>query len=397
LRFAASMTTTAAVGRAIDELIAGIDGQVTPGMVDVAFLFASAHFEEDLLEVVERVGAALPNSVISGCTAEGTIGVEHEVERSPSISLLAASLQDVIVRPFFLSQADLERADTVDAWERLIGVSPESSPAFIAFADPFSVDAHRLLNRLNELFPEAPLIGGMASAGHAPGENRLIAAGEIVREGVVGVSLAGEFRLSTVVSQGCRPIARTFIITRGEHNVIRELSGKPALEQLQTVLAGLSSEDERLARESLFLGRVIDERKQTFTRGDFLIHNLLGADRKTGAIGIGGQARVGATVQFHVRDAQTADEDLHSLLRPHADSGVCGAMLFGCNGRGRRMWPQPSHDIGVLRQIIGPVPVAGFFCGGEFGPVGGRNFIHGYTASIALFRKPPEKAARPEA
>jgi len=143
----------------------------------------------------------------------------------------------------------------------------------------------------------------------------------------------------------------------------------------------------------LFLGRVIDEHKGGFTRGDFLIQNILGFDRKSGAVGIAGHARIGATVQFHVRDAACADEDLRKLLAPQAETDVRGALLFGCNGRGTHMWPEPHHDVTVIREILGEVPLAGFFCGGEFGPVGGRNFIHGYTASIALFREPRDEDA----
>jgi small ligand-binding sensory domain FIST len=204
---------------------------------------------------------------------------------------------------------------------------------------------------------------------------------------MVGVALSGNLKVETVVSQGCRPIGRPFVITRAERNIIHELGRRPALEQLQNVLTKLPPDDEVLARESLFVGRAIDEYKGRFGRGDFLIHNIIGADRKSGAIGIAGQAKVGATVQFHVRDAQSADEDLRAMLTVHAKSDLRGAMLFGCNGRGTRMWPTPGHDVGVLRQVLGDVPVAGFFCGGEFGPVGGRNFVHGFTASIALFHE----------
>jgi small ligand-binding sensory domain FIST len=195
-----------------------------------------------------------------------------------------------------------------------------------------------------------------------------------------------------VVSQGCRPIGKSFIVTKAEGNIIHELGRKPALEQLHSVLTKLAEPEEQLARESMFLGRAIDEYKERFGRGDFLIHNILGADRKSGAIGIAGQVKVGTTVQFHVRDAQSADEDLRAMLTPHAATEPEGALLFGCNGRGTHMWPEPGHDVNLLRQLLGNVPVAGFFCGGEFGPVGGRNFVHGFTASIALFYPPAPRA-----
>jgi small ligand-binding sensory domain FIST len=200
------------------------------------------------------------------------------------------------------------------------------------------------------------------------------------------VALTGAVTVDTVVSQGCRPIGKPFVITKGARNIVYELGGKAALNQLHEVIVSLSEDDEQLARQSLLLGRVIDEYKDHFTRGDFLIHNIIGADRSNGAMAIAGHARVGATVQFHVRDAASADEDLRSLLAPYVGRDVKGALLFGCNGRGTNMWPKAGHDVGVLQEVLGNVPVAGFFCGGEFGPVSGKNFVHGFTASIALFR-----------
>jgi small ligand-binding sensory domain FIST len=389
MRFASSISDANSADQAVEELLQPIDSRVTPGMVDLVLLFSTAHFEDELPEVVERVGSAFPNSVLMGCTAEGTIGHDRAVERTPSMSLLAASMPDVLIHPFHLVQGQLESAHTQFDWERLVGVAPEGGPAFIAMGDPFRVDIHGFVEKINEVYPAAPLVGGVASAAHAPEQNRLIVNGEVVREGVVGVALTGRLDVQAVVSQGCRPVGKPFVITKGERNVLLELGGRPVLEQLHDVLVGLSEEEKKLANQSLFVGRVIDEYKARFTRGDFLIHNIIGVDRVSGAIGIAGHARVGATVQFHVRDANSADEDLRTMLAPEADSGVCGAMLFGCNGRGTHMWPESGHDVRVLREVLGDIPVAGFFCGGEFGPVGGRNFIHGFTASIALFREPP--------
>jgi len=388
LRFASSITAAPKVGPAIEELLAPLDERVTTGAVDLALLFATPHFDDDLAEVVNRVAGKLPGAVLLGCTAEGTIGVDRELERVPSLSLLAAALPDVQVRPFHLRQEQLEAAKTPLDWERVVGAAPESTPTFVAFGDPFSVDIHAAVEQINEFYPKAPLVGGVASGGRQPRANRLIVNGEVVEEGFVGVSLSGHLEVKTVVSQGCRPIGKPFVITKCDRNIIQELGGRPALEQLQHTLTDLSEEDEQLARQSLFVGRVIDEYKGHFGRGDFLIHNIIGADRKSGAIGMAGLARVGTTVQFHVRDAQSADEDLRAMLSPLAGADVQGAMLFGCNGRGTHMWPKPGHDVGVLRKILGDVPVAGFFCAGEFGPIGGKNFIHGFTASIALFREP---------
>lgn len=388
MRFASSIASNDDPRRAIEELLSPLEERVTPGAVDLVLVFATPHFDDDLPEILEKVQERLPSAVLLGCTAEGTIGVDQELERVPAISLLAASLPDVDVRPFYIRQQDVEAAEQPLAWERMVAVAAESQPTFIAFADPFSVAVHTVIDRINAFYPGAPLIGGIASAARQPRQNRLFLNGELHQEGMVGVALTGQLEVKTVVSQGCRPIGKPFIITKGERNVIFELGGKPALERLQSTISKLPPEDEELARQSLLVGRVIDEFKGQFERGDFLIHNIMGADRKNGSIGIAGLAKVGATVQFHVRDAKSADEDLRAMLAVHAGTQVRGAMLFGCNGRGTHMWETPGHDIGVLREFLGGVPVAGFFCAGEFGPVGGKNFIHGFTASIALFQEP---------
>jgi small ligand-binding sensory domain FIST len=385
MRFASSITTKSKPSDAIEELLAPLDARVTPGDIDLAMLFVTDHYAEAVDLVLDRLTQVVPHALILGCTAEGTIGVDKEVERTASMSLLVASLPDVDIRPFYLQQKQLEASKTAGDWERIVGVSPESKPTFVCLADPFSIAVYDFLDQMNAHYPQCPVVGGIASAGRAPRQNRLILGGAVHQEGMVGAALTGNLRVDTVVSQGCRPIGKSFIVTKAEGNIIHELGRKPALEQLHSVLTKLAEPEEQLARESMFLGRAIDEYKGRFGRGDFLIHNILGADRKSGAIGIAGQVKVGTTVQFHVRDAQSADEDLRAMLAPHAATEPEGALLFGCNGRGTHMWPEPGHDVTVLRELLGNVPVAGFFCGGEFGPVGGRNFVHGFTASIALF------------
>jgi small ligand-binding sensory domain FIST len=194
--------------------------------------------------------------------------------------------------------------------------------------------------------------------------------------------------IETVVSQGCRPFGQPVVVTRSERNVILELAGTPALERLVAQAHGALTEDEVTLLEmgGLQIGRVIDEHRASFGRGDFLLRSVLGADRRNGAIAVGDVMPVGTTVQFHLRDARTADEDLRVLLKGHQADG---ALVFTCNGRGSRLFDEPHHDVRVLTDLLGPVPVAGFFAAGEIGPVGGKNFVHGFTASLALLRDAP--------
>ncbi len=388
--FASAISTSNNATTSVDELIETVGERVSSEQGDLVLYFVTPHFEDELEDIVSRLSEAFPNSTLIGCTAEGTIGANREVERAPSMSMLVANLPGVQIRSFALSQDQLEAASGEASWESLVGVSKENAPVFLACGDPFSIDIQRFVDGLNEAFPGCALFGGIASAAEAPGQNRLIFDDAVLHEGIVGVALTGNLIVQAVVSQGCRPIGKPFVVTKAEDNIIHELGGRPSLTQLQAVYSSLSPDDEALASEALLIGRAIDEYRESFRRGDFLIHNIMGADRKSRAIAIAGPARVGATVQFHVRDAECADEDLRQLLAARtvdsSQAPIAGALLFGCNGRGTRMWSESNHDINVLHQVVGDVPTAGFFCAGEFGPIGGKNFIHAFTASIALFR-----------
>jgi small ligand-binding sensory domain FIST len=234
------------------------------------------------------------------------------------------------------------------------------------------------------------VVGGMASGGMGPGANQLFLGSRALTSGAVAVLIHGAVRIRSIVSQGCRPIGDHYVVTQANRNVIQELGGKPPLAHLQEFFPKLSAADQMRIQQGLFVGRVINEYKDRFERGDFLVRNVIGADPGSGAIGIGDLIRAGQTVQFHVRDAQSADEDLRQLMataRSGRASSPRGALLFTCNGRGTRLFLHPNHDAGVIREYCGDIPTAGFFAQGELGPIGGRNFIHGFTASVVLFEE----------
>ena len=127
---------------------------------------------------------------------------------------------------------------------------------------------------------------------------------------------------------------------------------------------------------------MIDEQQDTFGRGDFLVRNVLGADPEAGDLAIGAVAEVGSTIQFQVRDADSADEDLRLLL---AGQSGRAALVFTCNGRGSHLFGEPDHDARLIHEQVSRGAVAGMFCAGELGPVGSQNFVHGFTASVVLF------------
>ena len=239
--------------------------------------------------------------------------------------------------------------------------------------------------------PGLPLIGGLASAARRPGENILFRNDQLVTAGMVGMSLSGPIAVETIVSQGCRPIGNPMIITKARENVIQQLGGKPALGKLQEMVEKLTPRDRALLENGLLMGRVMTEYRDKFARGDFLVRNVVGVGQNDGAIALADMVRVGQTVQFHVRDAESATEDLTLMLEQSSQTKAAGGLLFSCNGRGSRLFGREDHDSGAVAQSMPETPVAGFFAAGEIGPVGGKNFLHGHTASLALFSPPASK------
>ncbi|HET8579964.1 MAG TPA: FIST N-terminal domain-containing protein [Nitrospiraceae bacterium] len=357
---------------------------------DLACLFFSRHYVDQAEQLFTAVRSALGPQLLVGCTGEGIITDAEEIENAPGATLWAAHLPGVHLTPFRLSFGQDGDRFSATGWPDPLG-GEAGPPVFLLMADPFSTPVDEVLLQIGDLFPGSIAIGGLAGGGQDLGGNRMLLNDEVYDEGLVGVALSGPICIRTIISQGCRPIGERYVITKAENNVIYELGGSPALEHLQATFESLSSDEQNLAHRALHLGVLIDEHRNRFERGDFLVRNLIGADRSSGSVAIGDMVREGQTVQFHLRDAKSASEDLHSLLAAYRSSHKqppLGALLFSCCGRGRGLFGRPHHDTTALREHVGDIPVAGFFAQGEIGPVGGSNFLHGYTASIALFSEP---------
>jgi small ligand-binding sensory domain FIST len=373
---------------AVDSVCREVATKLGDRPVDLAFVFFSSHHTGSADFLASIIQERLHPRVLLGCSAESIIEGKQEIEGQPALCLWAAHLPGANLVPFHLRFEQQENGFTATGWPAEMP-SPESQPSILVIGEPFTTPVEALLGQLHERYPKAPAIGGMASGAHQPGGNRLIFNGEAVEDGAVGLVLTGAVRIRTVVSQGCRPIGERFMITHAEQNVVHELSGKPALERLREVFSLLSPTEQQQAERALHLGIVIDEHKDHFERGDFLIRNLVGADQQTGSFAVGDIVKEGQTVQFQLRDAAAASEDLHALLTgqrtTQREAPPAGALVFSCNGRGQRFFQTPHHDAGAIRDEMGSLPVGGFFAMGEIGPVGGSNFLHSYTASIALF------------
>jgi small ligand-binding sensory domain FIST len=371
-----------AVGEAVGQVIESVGEEP-----DLAVLFVTTPHTGAMEDIVGAVRSLLRPRTLVGSTAGSVLGGAREVEEEPALVLWAGRLggrgTETPVIP-----VRIDVVPSADGWELTSLPGPAAQlPTLLLLTDPFSFPADQFVDHLAETHPNLTVAGGMASSARAPGGNRLVLDGELFSDGAVGVLLDGATPVRNVVSQGCRPIGEPMVVTKGEGQVIYELAGKPALERLQELVAALSPEERALAANGLHLGRVINEQKVEFGRGDFLIRNVLGADREVGAIAVGDQVELGATIQFQVRDAESADEDLRTLMS-EATGRANGALVFTCNGRGTHLFGMPDHDASLVSEHVGHGGLAGMFCAGELGPVGGRSFVHGFTASVVLFEDP---------
>ncbi|MBL9125624.1 MAG: FIST C-terminal domain-containing protein [Planctomycetaceae bacterium] len=387
-RFAAALSTASEPLRAATEVASAAHAQLGVA-ADLGFLFVSAQFAGDIARIAARVVELTGVRCLLGATGESIVGGELEIEEAPAVSLWLARLPHTRLLPLRLEFERSPEGGVIVGWPDELSGDWPAGATLLLLAEPFSFPADYLLERLNADQPGVQVLGGMASGGWEPGQNRLVDAQGEFDSGAIGVLIDGGVRVRSVGSQGCRPVGRHFVITKAERNVIHELSGRPALERLQEVYRELTEADQALVRQGLHVGRVMNEYQEDFQRGDFLVRNVIGADNASGAIAIGDFVKAGQTVQFNVRDAATADEDLRDLLRAGVASssgvGDRGALLFTCNGRGSRLFDQPHHDARLIQELAGPLPLAGFFAQGEIGPVAGKNFVHGFTASVALF------------
>ena len=348
----------------------------------IALAFVSASYVDHLAEFQEVVAVHGHAPMLVGCTGSGLIGTAREAETVEGFSLLFLHLPEANVRAVPLTQAQVESSDGDKFWRDASG---GNAGAWMAFANPFSFDADTWLREWNSAFPGTPVLGGLASGPR--GDEDVTVFGPTIGDTSDALVLALDgVRLETVVSQGCRPIGEALPVTRADEHLLIELGSRPAYQVLEQAFNTLADADKQRARGNLFAGLAVDEYKELFGRGDFLIRNIFGADPATGAVVVGAHPRTGQTLQYQLRDAASADEELQALLAPLAarDEKPIASLLFCCNGRGKNLFGAPDHDAKAIAEKLGPHPTAGFFCNGEIGPVGGSNFLHGYTASIGL-------------
>ena len=379
------------------EMIRRLAAEIGPAFgnhaIDLAVFFVSPHFRDSFEKLPAMLQEHLPARVLIGCSAGGVVGGGIELENEPAMSLTAAHLPHVKIFPIANDTENIPDADAApDVWKNWLGLPALDRAHFIILADPFTARLEPVLTGLDYVFPEGAKIGGLASGARNEGGNILYLNNRSFNRGLVAVALTGNIAVDTIVAQGCRPIGEPLAVTACQHNILRAVNGVTPLQYLGSLIERLTEYDRALMKTSLFLGLAVDPFLSTPARGDYLIRNLVGIDYQSGVLAANALLREGQIVQFHLRDRATSAEDLAALLARQAaqtKTPTHGALLFQCVGRGRHLYGETGHDSRQFATTLGPVPLGGFFCNGEIGPVGGATQLHGYTSSFGLFRPAP--------
>ncbi|MBK9030515.1 MAG: FIST C-terminal domain-containing protein [Myxococcales bacterium] len=376
MRWASAIATTPTTDDACAEVTTAVTRELGGARADLVLVFVTDHHAAGFPTLSRELADSFPGAVIAGCTVGGAIGGGLEIEHRPAVAVTAAHLPGVTAAAYHVG-------GDPDGW-----LAPDhDARAVIALPCPMTSPVDRLMAWTDKVWPSAVVVGGLASGGmtgRGRGDNTLFVGDARPNEGAVLITLDGDVAVDTIVAQGCRPVGPPMIVSKGLGNVILELDGQPALAALTAVHAALPPDQRALCRHSLFIGLAPDGAR--LGRRDVLVRNLVGCDRASGALTVAATVEPGQVVQFHLRDAATSAEDLAELL---AEPGApaAGALLFSCVGRGAALYGAPNHDSAAFARAKGAVPLGGFFCNGEVGPVAGKTFVHGYTSAFALFRK----------
>jgi small ligand-binding sensory domain FIST len=358
--------------------------------ISLGLVFMSPKFfphAKAALEIL-RVHARIP--LLAGCSSTGLIAGAREIEGAPGFVLALYSLPGAELKGVRFTQAQVEEANGA-YWHLETGVEPKHTNGWLVFIDPFHLDAESWIRGWNEAYAPVPVFGGLASGVFSDQTTQVYLNGDVFEDGGVAISVGGGVKLAGVISQGCTPIGETWTLTRVEHNLIHQIANRPAYAVLEETFKKLPAAEKQKAHGNLFIGLVVNEYREDYHRGDFLVRNLIGGDPNSGVLAVGALPRAGQMMQFQRRDAVAATEDMNELLA-RARKSFGGATIYGgclccCNGRGQNLFGAPDHDAELVQKQLGPLGLAGFFGNGEIGPVGEKNYLHGFTASLALFVK----------
>jgi len=366
--------------------------QLLPKEVSLGLVFISPSMADYAEEIVDVLRNALGIPSLGGCVASGAIVNDSESERYDGVALAIYSLPGARIHEFAFSTPMANEAAAAEAngfWRRRFEPGAEGISSWLAFAEPMSFGIENWLESWQRDFPGIPMYGGLSFFRPPNDVGAVICNDQIIGGGGAVFGFSGGVKLQGLVAQGCVPIGESWTITKAHGNTLERIGNRPAYQILEDTFKNLTEEDRHRSQGLIFVGIAVDEYQADFRSGDFLVRNLLGVDRAKGHLAIGAYPRVGQTMQFQIRDGESASKELREMVdRTH--DGLQGKRIFGgilsnCAGRGKHLFNTESHDAQLAMKLLGGQALSGFFGNGEFGPVGKMNFVHGYTSSIALF------------
>lgn len=359
------------------------------GPADLALLCFSPEHAAGLEAMADRICDRLGTEQLLGMQASALISGGFEIEGGPAACLLAARLPGAELVGFELAHEDWRPAldDLAALRERTTVADPR---LLLILADPESTPTSPLLAALERAWPGLPALGGLASPDTDAGPLLLLGRRAVAR-GAVGLAIGGPLEIDLMVAQGCRPVGEPMRVTAAGRNLILALDDRPPLERLRELMQALPADERQAATEGgLFIGRAIEPNAPRLGRGDFLVREIIGFDQESGVMAVADLIGTGSQLQFQLRDARVAAEDLALLLAPQAwQAPPAGGLLFAGSARGQRLHGRPHPEVGAIRQQMGDLALGGCFCAGEIGPIHGRNRLHGQSLALALFRPAP--------
>ncbi len=401
-----------AVSEVVEQLSARSFGAAARGEADLALVFSSTSYASDLPRLLPLLRSRLRarhwlGAAGGGVVGTGASGTAHEVEQEPALSVMLLRLPGAELQLFGLDTDQLPDLDGDSrVWIDWVGADPERANSMLLLVDPTCQAINDLISGLDYAFPGLAKVGGIAGP-HSASHGSLLLDDRVVT-GAVGCLIGGSWTIDPVVAQGCRPIGPVFEIEQAERNVVLQLSRdnqqNTPVNCLQTILQTLNPAERELVRHSLFLGVARNSFSLAGGGEDsgttaFLVRNLIGVDPRNGAVAVAERLRVGQQVQFQLRDAEASRQELRQLLRSQAKASEppLAGLLFACLGRGKGLYGEADGDVRIAQGEFPGLPVAGAFCNGEIGPVGGSTYLHGYTASWGFLVPRPDAVASAEA
>jgi small ligand-binding sensory domain FIST len=346
--------------------------------------FSSGRHLEDPAATLEGLHEALAPRCLIGCGAGAVLAAGHEFEGRTAVAVWAAALGAGSAETFHATGRQDDDGVQVDGLPSAPGAS-----AVLLLPDPYTFPADRAVEELQRTAPGAPVMGGFSSARGPNRDAVLWRDREVHDAGAVGVVLRG-VEVLPCVSQGALPVGPEMTVTAVDGHAIVELDGAPALTRLRAVIEELAGAMPQPAGGALVLGVGVGGEAPAHGGSGYLVRGIIAADPQAGTVTVGARPQLGQPVRLHVRDPGSASRDLHDALhlrREALGGDPAGSLVFTCNGRGRAMFGPGGHDADAVDEVLGGAPSAGFFAAGEIGPVAGASFLHGFTATVAVFAR----------